>query len=239
MARILLVHGSCHGAWCWQDVLPYLAGHEVSAIDLPGHGADQTPVGDITLDLYVDAVLAEIERIGAPVVLVGHSAAGITLASVAERAPEKIARLVYICAYVPQDGDDLVSMRKRAKRQPILPAIRMAEDGASYAADPALAGSIFYHDCPTSAVERALPRLCHEPVLPQRTRVSLGENHTGVARSYILCTDDHTIPPEEQEKMVRGWPESDIIRLDCGHSPFFACPETLGGILDTLAKGST
>lgn len=208
-------------------------------MDLPGHGADQTPVGAITLDLYVNAVLAKIEHLGAPVVLVGHSAAGITLASVAERAPDKVARLVYVCAYAPEDGDDLVSMRKRAERQPILSAVRMAEDRMSYTADPARAGSVFYHDCPEYLIVYALPRLCAEPVLPQRTRVSLGENHAEVPRSYILCQDDHTIPPEEQEKMVRDWAESDIIRLDCGHSPFFACPETLGRILDTLAEGST
>jgi pimeloyl-ACP methyl ester carboxylesterase len=49
MAEFLLIHGSCHGAWCWRDVLPELErlGHSARAIDLPSHGVDQTPIKDV------------------------------------------------------------------------------------------------------------------------------------------------------------------------------------------------
>src|SRR5688572_19586009 len=100
MASFLLIHGSCHGAWCWRDLLPELAarGHHARAIDLPGHGQDRTPVAQITLDSYVGAVLAAIDT---PPILVGHSLGGITLTATAERAPERITRLVYLCAWLP------------------------------------------------------------------------------------------------------------------------------------------
>lgn len=62
MAEFLLIHGSCHGAWCWRDVIPELEalGHTARAIDLPSHGDDRTPIADVTLDLYRDAILEAI-----------------------------------------------------------------------------------------------------------------------------------------------------------------------------------
>lgn len=229
--RYILVHGSCHGAWCWRDVVPLLDGHDVVAIDLPSHGPDTTPIADVTLQTYVDAVVKVLDASEEPAVLVGHSAAGITISSVAEARPEKVAKLIYLCAYAPEDGDDLVSMRKRAKRQLLLHAVKRSEDGLSFTADLSLAGGLFYHDCPPESVAYALPKLCPQAILPQVTAVKLGANYACVPRAYILCEDDHTIPPEAQEEMVARWPTSDVYRLDSGHSPFFSQPQELAKLL--------
>jgi len=88
MAEFLLIHGSCHGAWCWRDVLPELIGlgHTARALDLPSHGDDKTPIAEVTLDLYRDAILDAIDT---PVVLAGHSMAGFPIAAAAEKAHEK------------------------------------------------------------------------------------------------------------------------------------------------------
>ncbi len=237
MARFLFIHGSCHGAWCWRDVLPHMQGHEVSAIDLPAHGSDATPVAGITLDSYVDTVIRHIGRMGAPVTLVGHSAAGITLAAVAERAPHLLDALVFVCAYVPRNGDSLVSLRKQAKRQPILPAVQLSRDRLSYSVKPDVAPGVFYHDCPKEKIAYALVRLCPEPLKPQTTPLQLGGNYDSVPRRYILCQDDHTIPPEEQERMVADWPESTVTRLPCGHSPFFTMPGRLAALIMSGESG--
>ena len=230
--RYILVHGSCHGAWCWRDVLPLLS--NAVAIDLPSHGEDTTPIPDVTLDLYVETVISEINKHPEPVVLVGHSAAGVTIASVAERIPERISRLIYLCSYAPKDGDSLVIMRKRAKRQLVLPAVVRSDDGLSYTMNPEKASAIFYHDCSAEIVEYALAHLGPQPILPQETTVKLGANYESVPRSFILSEDDHTIPPEEQENMVADWPKEDVHRLYCGHSPFFSQPETLARLIGDI-----
>ena len=64
MSKVLLVHGSCHGAWCFRDVIPALAalGHQAHAIDLPGHGDNPAPIEKITLDAYRDAILDAIDE---------------------------------------------------------------------------------------------------------------------------------------------------------------------------------
>ena len=232
--RFLLVHGSGHGAWCWRDVIPALAalGHEARAIELPAHGADRTPAAAATLDLYAGAILSAID---APVTLVGHSAAGYPITLAAERAPEKIARLVYLCAYVPAPGMSMIDMRRAGPRQLLQGAMRAAPDGVTYTVDPAMAPGTFYHDCPAEAVAYALPRLCPEPILPQSTVLPPLRNWPAVEKHYIVCEGDHTIPPEYQPVMATGFPPGHVTSLPTGHSPFFSAPDALARRLSDIA----
>lgn len=236
MARIILVHGSNHGAWCWRDVVPLLEAndHVAVAIDLPSHGQDETPVGDVTLEDYITATINTIEAEDGPVILLGHSAAGVTIASVADRIPDRIEHLIYLASFAPKNGDSLGSMRKRAKRQLVMHAVEFSEDRKSYTFDLNLAPGIFYHDCPQEIVDYALPRLSPQPIAPQAEPVKLGPNYETVAKSFIICTDDHTIPPEEQENIAADWPKQDVYRLDCGHSSFFKCPDQLVDIIEEI-----
>ncbi|MGB7318127.1 MAG: alpha/beta fold hydrolase [Planktotalea sp.] len=235
MAEFLLVHGSCHGAWCWRDVVPALEGlgHRVRAIDLPSHGADKTPIADVTLDLYRDAILNAIE---APVHLVGHSMAGFPIAAAAQAQPSKIARLIYLCAYAPISGSSLVDMRKMQARQPLLDAIEMSEDRLSWSPKKGLARETFYHDCPDEAVAFAEANIVPQANLPQVTKLALGANYEGVAKSYIRCADDRTIPPEFQTEMAQRIPAIDRHEMQTSHSPFFADPVGLAALLDKIAR---
>lgn len=237
MAVFVLVHGSCHGAWCWRDLVPALRarGHKAVAIDLPGHGADRTPAARITLDLYAERVAAALDGHREPAILLGHSAGGTSIIAAAERVPERIGRLVFLCAYALRDGETLADVRRRTIRQPLLPAVRRSPDGLTFTVDPALAPAIFYSDCSPEAVAYAVPRLCPEPILPQETPVRVTARSARLPRRYILCEADATIPPEAQEAMVRDWPQGDVVRLDSGHSPFFSQPDRLAEILAASA----
>src|SRR6185295_8426805 len=115
MTTYVLVHGSFHGAWCWQPVVAALEarGARVIAPDLPGHGDDRTPVAQCTLQAYVDRVTAVLDAQEQNVVLVGHSMGGVVITQAAEARAEKIARLVYVCAFVPQNGQALIELAKQ------------------------------------------------------------------------------------------------------------------------------
>lgn len=230
MAGFLLIHGSCHGAWCWRDVIPALSalGHEASAIDLPAHGNDPTPAAEVTLDRYVEAILSAIDL---PVTLVGHSAAGYPITLAAERAPEKINRLVYLCAYVPEPGLSMIDMRRAGPSQPLAGAVRADPDGVTYRIDPLAAPSRFYHDCPPGAVDHALARLCPEPIRPQSTPLPPLNRWHGVERHYIRCTDDRVIPPDYQRQMSAGFAAGHVHDLHTGHSPFLNAPADLARLL--------
>jgi pimeloyl-ACP methyl ester carboxylesterase len=235
MARFLLIHGSAHGAWCWRDVIPLLQaqGHEAAAIDLPGHGADQTPLADVTLDQYVRRIL---EHLTPGTTLVGHSMAGFPISAAAMKAPDMIHRLVYLCAHVPRDGVILSELRKLVARQPLMPAIRMAPDGLSFTFDPKLAKTIFYDDCSPNDIRFALDHLTPQPVKPQATPLFGTKALDRLNRHYILCEKDNAVPAELQELFIQDWPAAHVHRLPSGHSPFFAMPDRLARLLNTIVQ---
>jgi len=96
-ATFVLVHSTWLGAWQLGHVTPILekAGAKVIAPDLPGHGTDKTAPKDITMDNYVNTLLAILDQQTEPVILVGHSFNGITVSRVAELRPDKVKKLVF------------------------------------------------------------------------------------------------------------------------------------------------
>ena len=235
MSEFLLIHGSCHGAWCWRDTIPALQalGHVARAIDLPGHGDDPTPPGQVTLDAYRDAVLAACTP---GTVLVGHSMGGYPIAAAASHAPQAMRGLIYLCAYAPVPGMSLAEMRRAAPRQPLLPAIRRSGDGLTFTIDPDMARGVFYQDCSDEQVAYAVPRLCAQAVLPQETRLNLSPGYADVPKAYIRCTQDQTIPPEYQVTISAGFPAGRVHEMATGHSPFFADPAGLARLLTRIAE---
>lgn len=237
MARFLLIHGSCHGAWCWRDVLPLLraGGHDAHAIDLPSHGEDNTPIHEITLDHYANAICYALEE---PTILVGHSMAGYPITAAAELAPQKIAKLVYLAAYVPKPGKSLVDMRKAASTQPLMDAIITSPDRLSFTIDPAKARDKFYHDCPDEAVAFALARLGSQAIKPQATPMEPTEKSNNIEAHYILCENDRTVPPDYQKIMSAPFAPHRVHHLATSHSPFFAAPDALTDTLIQIAEAS-
>lgn len=107
MGTIVLVHGSWHGEWCWARVRPFLesAGHRVEAPCLVGMGERVDEISPKTGLLAHIAQVAELcRRQPEPVVLAGHSYAGLIIEAVAHRNPSRIAGLVHLDPLVPRDG---------------------------------------------------------------------------------------------------------------------------------------
>jgi len=239
MTDILLIHGSCHGAWCWRDLIPALAAEGITAraIDLPSHGGDTTPVDEVTLDLYADAILAACD--GSTIVL-GHSMAGYPITAAAQKDPSKIAALIYLCAYVPQHGKTLADMRRMAPSQPLLDAIHVSEDRVTFSIDTDKAAEKFYHDVPTDMAAWAVTNLGPQPILPQETALPDTSRAEALPRHYIRCNDDRTIPPAFQHTMTEDWQGGSVADLPLSHSPFLADPallaRTIAGL--PLPRGS-
>src|SRR3954466_11974977 len=86
LAAFILVHGACHGGWCWEKVQPILEshGHKVCAPDLPGLGKDHTPPANVTLADNVEKIPRRLEKRGERVVLVGLALGGVRISQPAE-----------------------------------------------------------------------------------------------------------------------------------------------------------
>jgi len=107
-ATFVLVHGTWHGGWVWQDVANRLrtAGHRVYTPTCTGCGERLHLTGpDVGLDTHITdiAQVLEFEDL-TNVILVGHSFSGITITGVADRHRERIDRIVFFDALVPREG---------------------------------------------------------------------------------------------------------------------------------------
>jgi pimeloyl-ACP methyl ester carboxylesterase len=240
MAAFVLVHGAFHGAWCWVKLAPLLVarGHRVATPDMPSLGADTTPIADVTLGSWVDRVVETVAAQGEPVVLLGHSLGGIVIAPAAERVPERIALLVYLCAFMPRDGDSVMSLSASpaARKETGPKAFTRSEDGLSFAPVAELAGSKFYSGCAAEDVAYAVPKMRPQAYTVQRETVHLtAERYGRVRRAYVACTEDNTVSIGLQRDMVAKAP-CEVVSLPTDHSPFFSAPELLADTLDRLAR---
>ena len=112
MATFVLVHGGWAGGWQWREVAGLLraAGHEVFTPTLTGLGERVHLANpDIGLDTHIQDILMvlEYEELR-DVILVGYSYSGMVITGVAELAPERISQLIYLDAFVPQDGQSML-----------------------------------------------------------------------------------------------------------------------------------
>jgi len=235
MAKFLLVHGSCHGAWCWKDTIPALEalGHDVKAIDLPSHGQDRTPLADVTLESYADAIVDALE---APSLVVGHSMGGFPITQAAANRPDLVQGLIFLCAYLPIEGHSLSDMRQHANDHPLLPAIRRSDDGLSMTFDPNQIERLFYHDCPPGTYEFASAHLSPQALKPQRTTIEGLEKTKDIPKAYIVCEEDRAIPPAFQYQMAAVLPDAQCFSLPTSHSPFFSAPKALAQQLSDIAR---
>ncbi|WP_219837007.1 alpha/beta fold hydrolase [Paenibacillus sp. R14(2021)] len=227
MSTYLLIHGAWHGAWCWEKIVPLLetAGHRVIAIDLPGHGEDQTPISEVTLDVYANRVVAAIDGLDEEVILVGHSMAGIVVSQAAEYRPNRIKSLVYLTAFLLQNGQNMLVI-------PPNPNMRVSEDGSTITVPADKAKDTFYNNCLDEDITAAVSRLQVQATSPFVTPVSLTQQNFGqVPRYYIEGLRDHAIPIEMQRQMQAASPCKEVFTLDTDHSPFYSTPEQLCNIL--------
>ena len=232
LSDVLLIHGSCHGAWCWRDLLPELAqrGHSARTLDLPGHDDGRAPE-TVTLE---DTCRAVAEAATSETIIVGHSWGGFPITGALDFMENGPRALVYLCANVPRDGLSVVAVRNAGPRQTIGAAAQRSADGHSFSIAPDAAQDLFYQDCPQEVVDFALPRLCPQPVRPQQTPLPQPARWDDTPKAYIRCLQDRTIPPEYQTTMAAAVPPELRFDMDCGHSPFFAAPAELAAILDRI-----
>lgn len=106
--HFVLIHGTCHGAWCWYKLcaLLKLAGHRATALDLGASGINPKSFGEIAdVSDYVAPLMDFMASLSdQKVVLVGHSYAGLCISLAMERFPRKISVAVFLTAYMPRHG---------------------------------------------------------------------------------------------------------------------------------------
>jgi len=241
MATFVLVHGSMHGGWCWQRVIPRLraAGHHAYAPTLTGLGERaHLAYPGIDLDTHIRDILNVLtyEDLN-HVVLVGHSYGSMVVTGVADRLRERIAHLVYLDGTMPGDGQaalDFFPPEWRAARQALVDA---EGDGWRLPPPTDLTGWGITADDDVAWVR---PRLAPQPfkTFTQPLRLTNTEPFPG-RKAFIVCVAapqagwrDEMIARVRTE---RGW---DYHELAAGHDAMITAPAQLADLLLEIAHGA-
>ena len=240
MSKILLIHGSWHGAWCWHKVATRLRalGHEVFAPDLPSHGRDWTPPEQVTLASYVDCVAAIVEASTEPMIVVAHSRGGLVLTALAERCPEKISTAVYLAAVLLRNGQTVFDIADRAEGSLILPNMVMAEDKSWDMLREEAFDQALYADCAPEDIALCHALLTREPLAPSLTPTQTTAARFGrVHKVYIELLEDRAVTPPWQRFMHAAVPCDEIRSIVASHSAYFSKAGELAAHIDEIARG--
>lgn len=236
MTNYILVHGGCHGGWCWDTLKPVLesAGHNVVALDLPGR---DDPHADVSLADWVRTLGETVDSLkesadGKPVI-VAHSMGGLTASQFAEDFPDDVAHVIFVGAVVPSDGQSGLEALQQAGAASRLLApggLVPSEDGKTVTVPSDAATEAFYNRCDPTDVAQAIDRLVPEHVAPLATPLRLGAGFHSVSKRWIAGTDDQAVPLSLQREFAQR-ANVPIIEIDSDHSPFIGDPVALTKLL--------
>ncbi|XP_059283221.1 methyl jasmonate esterase 1-like isoform X2 [Lycium ferocissimum] len=199
--HFVLVHGACHGAWCWYKVVTILRdeGHKVSVLDMAASGIHPKSTEELNSMAEYNEPLMEFmnslpqeER----VILVGHSMGGINISLAMEVFTQKIAVAVFVTAFMPGPDLNLVAISQQ---------------------DSTLA----------TYLVRPVP-LFDESALLKNTTLSK-EKYGSVHRVYIVCDKDNVLKEEQfQRWLIKNNPPDEVVLInDADHMVMFSKPREL------------
>ncbi|WP_326834916.1 alpha/beta hydrolase [Amycolatopsis rhabdoformis] len=210
---LVLVHGAWHGSWCWEAVVPELAGVDVRTVELPSVAAP--PAG-----LYADAEVlrAAVAAVAGPVVVCAHSYGGV-VASQALAGLSNVTHIVYLCAFALGRGESVLGAGRP-------PWSRVRDDGFIEVRTPE---NVFFNDLPEEAARAAAAhlRLQHSSAFTEQQTEAAWEN---LPTTYVVGTRDQAIPPEAQRRMAAHL-GGKTLEIDTSHSPFLSQPHLVATIL--------
>ncbi len=250
MATFVLVHGAWHGGWCWRDVRTILrnSGHLVFTPTLTGLGERShllSPAVDLDTHIMDVANVLEWEELS-DVILVGHSYGGYVITGVADRAKHRLRHVVYLDAFVPEDGESSASHRLKT----LNPDVTKEEIDAEIARRKSTAneqgGAVTHYtnlfDIPEDRTELyrwVERRITLHPVSSQIQPIRLEHGGSeGIPRTYILCAGSPGETPfMVLAKRIRASEEWRYRELATGHDAMVTMPEETAELLLEVADG--
>jgi pimeloyl-ACP methyl ester carboxylesterase len=235
MASVVLAHGAWSAAWGWKKMRPLFrsAGIEFFSPTYTGLGErSHLARPDIDLSTHIDDVLAVLEFEDLrDVTLIGHSYGGMVATGVADRAADRLARVIYLDAFAPRDGQslfDLVGPKTEA-------AMRGGADktGDGWRIPP------INPPADTSPEDLAWtgPRRRPQPIRTFEQKLRLTRPNT-LPRHYIYAT--RNAPGDvfrqfaDRARGEAGWTCHEI---DASHNPHITCPDVLMPLLTQIMAG--
>jgi pimeloyl-ACP methyl ester carboxylesterase len=236
MAQIVLVHGAWHGGWCWRDVARELRGwgHEVHTPTMTGVGershllSPQTGLKTHIEDICAVLAFEDLKDI----VLCGHSYGGMVITGVADRMAERVRSIVYLDAFVPENGKSAFDLLDPAR----VPAIRAGavEQNGVWTLKPTSAAFFGVRD---PARREWVDRTCrNHPMLAFEERIELTGNWRAVPRKTYILAAAYNPSSFQRYRALAEDPSWTFLEADCGHEVMVDLPEWLAARLHEAAS---
>jgi pimeloyl-ACP methyl ester carboxylesterase len=223
----VLVHGAWHGGWCWNKLTPLLraAGHLVFTPTLTGLGERaHLLTADIDLDTHIKDIASMLEYEDLQnVVLVGHSYGGMVIAGVAEALTSRVAQLVFLDGFLPENGKALTDYA---------PPVPIRDDGWRV---PPLGTSRDFGVTSESDIAWADPRLGDQPYRTMTQPVQLSaQMYESLPKTFIQLTELPWFVEAAERAKRQGFRSYKL--LSGGHDAMISQPRELSQILLEVAQ---
>ena len=224
----------CHGAWgagyAWKKMHPKMtaAGHRLVTPTYTGLGErEHLAHPGIDLNSHIDDILNVIKYEDLhDIVLIGHSYGGMVATGVADRARDRITQLIYLDAFVPEDGQALFDFTGSAEQ-----SVKAAALGDGWRVPP----NPTPPDTPAEDAAWLAERRVHHPLKCFMQPLELQHGKLTLPRSYIYALranpNDTFRQFAEKAKKESGWRYYDI---DASHSPHVTAPDALLALLQKI-----
>jgi pimeloyl-ACP methyl ester carboxylesterase len=235
MATFVVAHGAWSAGFVWKKMHPLMRanGHTLVAPTQTGLGERvHLASPDVTLSTHIEDLLQVLFHEDLKDVhLIGHSYGGIVATGVADRAPERLAQIIYLDAFIPRDGTNMLELATPESRRRWIEGAEQTGEGWRVPSNP------LPPDTSTEDVAWITPRRHPQPLKSMTELLRLTRGETTLPRAYIYCTrfgpGDMFGPYARQAKADPKWR---YFEMDTSHSPHVTAPETLASILDELSK---
>jgi pimeloyl-ACP methyl ester carboxylesterase len=232
----VLVHGAWADESAWGFVRNQLAQKaNVTVVNLPAHGADNTYGAGIGLNDYVKKVSKAVQEAPGKVILVGHSMAGMVISQVAENMPQKIDKLIYVSAYLPANGEDLSGITNRFLNGKPIEIFEFNKDYSLVSIKKDAIPTVVCADCSEDMKATLVKYHRAEPVKGFNDKVKLGAGFTSVPKYYISTKNDYAVPYALQQQMIaKNGKIKKVYELETSHLPFVVKPQAFLDILSQI-----
>jgi pimeloyl-ACP methyl ester carboxylesterase len=234
----VFVHGAMVDGTAWYKIVKPLenAGNKVIVLNLPAHGKDDTKISDVTYATYLKIIADSVNQQPEKVILVGHSMAGLLIASIAEQIPNKIEKLVFVAAFIPQNGDNVFGLNGKDTSSQFGSNLIVAADQSNAKLKTDKTQPVFCSDCSSEDISLLTLSQKAEPLAPLAEKITLTDNNYNSIPKYIIQTElDNAITFGFQKEMAFSAQNvAKIYTLKSSHLPFLSKPKELVKILSTL-----
>ncbi|MCD7470788.1 hypothetical protein HAX54_010907 [Datura stramonium] len=239
--HFVLVHGACHGAWCWYKVVTILRGegHKVSVLDMAASGIHPKRAEELnSLAEYNEPLIEFMASLPQKekVILVGHSMGGINISLAMEMFPHKIAVAVFVTAFMPGPNLNLVTISQQYNEQveSHMDTEFVYNNGQEKSPTSLLLGP---KDLTLATyLVRPVP-LFDESGLLMNTALS-EEKYGSVRRVYVVCDKDNVLKEKQfQRWLIKNNPPDEVeLMYNADHMVMFSKPRELCSCLVMISQ---